>query len=168
MNLKHALFGLGLALVTAASVNAQSTEVAFGGLQHDSSLPVEIASDQLQVSQSEGTATFIGNVIIGQGEMRISAAKAVVFYETAEGEPTGEVSSMLATGGVTVVNGNEAAEADQADYSVADETILMTGNVILTQGRNAISAETMLIDLNKGTAALDGRVRTILQTGGNN
>ena len=41
------------------------------------------------------------------------------------------------------------------------------GGVILTQGQNALSAERMIVDLNTGKATLEGRVKTILQTGGN-
>ena len=37
----------------------------------------------------------------------------------------------------------------------------MTGDVLLTQGANALSSERLRIDLNAGTGALEGRVRTI-------
>jgi lipopolysaccharide export system protein LptA len=37
--------------------------------------------------------------------------------------------------------------------------------VLLTQGPSAISADRMVVDLDAGTAQLDGNVRTILQRG---
>jgi lipopolysaccharide export system protein LptA len=43
----------------------------------------------------------------------------------------------------------------------------MTGNVILTQGQSALSSNKMVVDLNTGQATLEGRVKSILQTGGN-
>jgi lipopolysaccharide export system protein LptA len=41
----------------------------------------------------------------------------------------------------------------------------MTGSVLLTQGQNALSSETLHIDLNTGTGQLEGRVQTIFVPG---
>ncbi len=157
-----------LALLVAAwgsGARAQGAQVAFGGLQHDSTLPIEISADRLTIDQADGTALFAGNVRIGQGALRISAARVLVEYAAGEDEPTGRISRLLATGGVTLVNGSEAAEAQEAEYLVETGIITMSGNVILTQGANALSAGGMVIDLNSGQAVLQGRVRTILQPG---
>ena len=37
--------------------------------------------------------------------------------------------------------------------------------MLLTQGQNALSSETLIIDLNKGTGQLEGRVKTIFVPG---
>jgi len=155
-----------LALQTGAA-SAQDAQVAFGGLQHDASLPVEISADQLSIDQGDGTAVFKGNVIIGQGELRLSAGLVLVEYAAADGAATGQVSRLLASEGVTLVSGNEAAEAQSAEYSIDNATIIMQGNVILTQCNNALSSDRMVVDLSSGQASMQGRVRTILQTGGN-
>ncbi len=146
---------------------AQGTQVPFGGLQHDTTLPVEITADQLSINQQDGTALFVGNVVVGQGEMRLSAGKVKVEYAAAGDDATGRISRLLASGGVTLVNGDEAAEAQEAIYSIDTGTIVMTGDVILTQGANALSSQRMVVDLNSGLATLEGRVKTIIQTGGN-
>jgi len=146
---------------------AQGAQVAFGGLRQDTSLPVEISADQLTIDQRDGSATFIGNVLIGQGDMRLSAGKVRVEYNSSEADATGRVSRLFASGGVTLVSGNEAAEAKEAVYTIATGTIVMTGNVILTQGANALSSERMVIDLENGVASMVGRVKTILKSGGN-
>ena len=72
---------------------------------------------------------------------------------------------MVATGNVTLTNGAEAAEAEQATYEVAAGTIEMEGDVLLTQGQNALSSQTLRIDLNAGTGQLEGRVQTIFVPG---
>ncbi|ETW12409.1 hypothetical protein ATO8_12691 [Roseivivax marinus] len=148
----------------ALPVLAQGTEVAFGGMRQDSSLPVEISADQLEVSQSDGTALYTGNVVIGQGEMRLAAPRVLVVY----GEQAGRIDRLEASGGVTLVSGEEAAEADQADYDIDAGTVEMTGNVLLTQGQNALTSERMVVDLDTGTAQMAGRVRTVLQPGEGN
>ncbi|MDA5093042.1 LptA/OstA family protein [Aliiroseovarius sp. KMU-50] len=150
----------------AASQALAQAQVAFGGLKHDSTLPVEISADQLTVDQADGTAIFNGNVKIGQGDMRLSAAKVRVEYATGENS-TGEISKLFATGGVTLVNGSEAAEAREAVYTIESGVVVMTGNVILTQGQNALSSDTLIVNLAAGTGTMEGRVKSIIQTGGN-
>ena len=41
----------------------------------------------------------------------------------------------------------------------------MEGDVLLTQGQNALSSEQLSIDLNAGTGRLEGRVKTIFVPG---
>lgn len=152
--------------VVPVLAQAQGAQVAFGGLRQDSSLPIEVTADQLNISQSDGTAMFTGNVVIGQGEMRLSADKVQVEYAAQNGDPTGRISRMHATGNVVLVNGAEAAEAQEAVYTIGTSSIVMTGNVLLTQGQNALSGERLVVDLNTGTGQMEGRVKTIFQTGG--
>ncbi|MBB4172715.1 lipopolysaccharide transport periplasmic protein LptA [Sulfitobacter noctilucicola] len=145
-------------------VLAQGTNVAFGALRQDTGLPVEVTSDNLSVDQETGTAVFTGNVLIGQGEMRLSAPRVLVVYLEAQKG----IERMEATGGVTLVSGPDAAESERADYSITEGTIVMTGNVLLDQGLNALSADKMTVQLSDGTAQMSGRVKTIIQTGGDN
>lgn len=151
-----------LAVLIAGPVAAQT--VAFGGIKADTKAPVEIAADNLRVDQSTGQATMTGNVVIGQGEMRLSADSVTVTYA---GESQQKIKSLHATGQVTLVNGPDAAEAQDAVYHVENGTVTLTGNVIMTQGQNVLSGEKMDIDLATGSANVSGRVRTVLQPGGN-
>ena len=151
------------ALAFGTATLAQGTEVAFGTVQQDTSLPVEVSAETLAVSQNDGSALFTGNVIIGQGDMRLSAPRGLVFYTQ---DQTG-VERLEATGGVPLVNGEQAAEADRANYDVNVGTIRMTGNVLLTQGANTLVSDEMEVDREAGTARMNGRVRTVFQSGDN-
>jgi lipopolysaccharide export system protein LptA len=143
---------------------AQGTEVAFGAFSHDSTLPVEVTAEKLSVDQADGSAVFQGGVVIGQGEMRITAGEVKVLYANGN-DATGEIDRLEASGGVTLVSGAEAAEAREAVYSIDSGTIVMTGDVILTQGRNALSSQKLTVNLKSGTGVMEGGVKTILQTG---
>lgn len=163
MGLRLLLTALFAALISTSAM-AQGASVAFGTIAQDTSLPVEVSSDELSVDQQTGTAIFTGNVVIGQGDMRLSAQRVMVVYrDTADG-----ISKMEATGGVTLVSGKDAAESQRADYSIDEGTIVMSGNVLLAQGASALSADTMTIHLRDGTARMSGNVRSRLSTGGNN
>lgn len=161
--LLSAVFVLMLATVPAL---AQGAQVAFGAVRADSSLPVEVTADELRVDQADGTAIFTGNVVIVQGEMRMSAAEVRVEYATATDTTPARIARMHASGGVVMVSGAEAAEAREAVYSVDDGQVVLTGDVLMTQGANVISGERMVINLENGTAVVEGRVRTILNPGG--
>lgn len=140
---------------------AQGGQVAFGNTQQDRNLPVEVTSDSLSVNQADNTATFTGNVVIGQGEMRLAAPEVLVVYLP---DRSG-IESLRASGGVTLVSGDDAAEAERADYNISTGMIELRGNVLLVQGTNAITGETMFVDTSAGTAQVSGRVKTILQPG---
>lgn len=155
---------LACVIALAAPVaNAQGTNVAFGTIRQDTSAPVEASADNLSVDQSTGIATLTGNVVIGQGELRLTAPNVVVIYRSSE---VG-IAKLEASGGVTLVSGPDAAEAQNADYDVDRGTIVMTGDVLVTQGQSALTADRMTVNLADGTAQMSGRVKTILQTGQN-
>lgn len=162
-NLKTLLFSVVASLIFSQA-GAQGANVAFGTIRQDTSLPVEVTADNLSVENATGTAIFTGNVAIGQGEMRLTAARVLVVYRA---EQKG-IARLEATGGVTLVSGEDAAESERADYNIDDGTIVMTGNVLLAQGASALSADKMSIRLEDGTAQMTGRVKTILQTGSGN
>ncbi len=157
-----------LFLITSTAALAQGTSVAFGGTKHDNSLPVEITADNLDLDQSGGTAVFAGNVELGQGDLRLSAAKVDVVYGKAGTSAQGTIDTVTASGDVVLSNGGEAAEAEMAFYNVTTGNIEMSGDVILTQGANALGGEKLVIDLNSGRANISGRVRAILQPAGTN
>lgn len=142
-----------------ALAQAQGTKVAFGSVKADPTLPVEVTSDSLDVNQNDGTAVFQGNVLVGQGEMRLSAQRVLVVYA----EQAGGIERLEAVGDVVLVNGPDAAEAERADYSIDTGVVVMSGNVLLTQGKNALTSDKMTVNLTTGTANMAGRVKTILQ-----
>lgn len=146
------------------TVFAQGTGVQVGGASGlDSSAPVEVTSDQLQVDQTAGTALFSGDVLVIQGELRLAAPEILVEYiRMPDGSVGSDVDKITATGGVTVVTATEAAESQMAVYSPLDEEVIMTGDVLLTQGPNTLTGTRLVIDLVTGSGRMDGRVRTVL------
>lgn len=150
------LLAIGVfALLPLAAVAQQA---AFGAGGTDSDAPVEVESDELRVNEADGTAEFIGNVVIVQGQMRLAAPRVLVVYDQ-DGE---RITTMRASGGVTLVSGEDAAEAQQADYSIDSGQVVMEGDVLLVQGQNTLSGQRMVVNVNTGSAEMAGRVRTIL------
>ena len=150
-----------IALVPLSSF-AQETEAAFGGFKHDSTQPVEVSADSLQIEQTTGVAVFSGSVLVGQGSLRLQADSVEVTYAR-DGGSNGAIERVKAVGNVTMTNGGEAAEAQTATYDLKSGNVLMEGDVLLTQGENALSGQKLRIDLDTGVAQMEGRVQTVFQ-----
>ncbi|VAV87660.1 hypothetical protein MNBD_ALPHA07-1394 [hydrothermal vent metagenome] len=158
------LFGLILSVLSVvfvlapAFVAAQGGQFAFGGLKQDSSQPIEITADSLAVDQNTNTATFAGNVLIGQGDMRLAASKVLVIYRA---DRSG-IKTLKASGGVTLASGEDAAESSRAVYNVDTGQIEMLGNVLVLQGLTVITGDRMYVNTAASTARMAGRVKTVL------
>ncbi len=146
-----------------ASPALAQTNVNLGGINADPSAPVEITADNLSVEQESRTAVFQGNVVLGQGDLRLAANRVQVFYN----EASGDIGRLVASGGVTFVTPSEAAEAENAEYNLDQGTLVMSGSVLLTQGATVISADSMRVNLSDGSAQMNGRVKTIFGQGNN-
>lgn len=151
----------GLALLAPAT-NAQQ-KIAFGELNQDTSLPVEVQADQLTVNNADGSAVFSGNVRVTQGEMVLAAGEVKVLYGTDQTE----INQLVASGGVTVTNLGDAAAAREAVYTIANGEIVLSGDVLLTQGASAMAGQKLTINLKDGTGIMEGRVTTTFVPGGN-
>lgn len=159
-------WSLGLAAglsLFAALAGAQEAKIAFGDLNQDTTLPVEVQADQLAVNNADGTAVFSGNVQVVQGKMVLAAAEVAVKYRV-DGNA---IEQLLASGGVTISNLGDAAEAREAVYTIDSGVIVLTGDVVLTQGPSAMAGQKLTINLKDGTGIMEGRVTTTFVPGGN-
>ncbi len=140
---------------------------------HNSSLPVEIESDDLEVRQAESTAIFSGNVDALQGAIALKADRLVVFYQlsgedTANSQP---IERIEAEGNVVITSPTETASGDVGVYDLIAATMELTGNVVLTRGDNIIEGSKLNIDLANDIATVraenqgDGRVKALFQPG---
>lgn len=175
---------MALAVVTATIGVAGHAQDGgpFGGFKHDRSAPIEITSDSLEVRQAEELAIFTGDVVAGQGTLRLTSDVLYVYYdedpEPAEGEDaaaaaeaaededdgTGAIRNMRAEGNVFLSNGTETAQGEWGEYDVETGMMLMGGDVVLTQGGNAISGPSLTINLDTGVGRVDGgRVTSIFK-----
>lgn len=153
-----------IALAAPQAASSQGATVPFGGLSHDSSAPVEVTADQLDIDQKNGIAIFTGNVLVGQAELRMRSPRLRVEYaRKSEGGAGGEIEHMIATGGVVLTNRDAVAESREADYTVSTGEVIMTGDVVITQDQNVLAGDRFVVQLKDGTGVMTGRVRTILQ-----
>ncbi|NBC97047.1 MAG: lipopolysaccharide transport periplasmic protein LptA [Deinococcus-Thermus bacterium] len=149
-----------LAATVAQPVRAQGASVAFGDDTDTTGQPVEITADRVELDQDAGSARFDGNVTIVQGSLRLNGDRVDVAYGEDE---TGEtrVDRVEATGNVVLVDGEDAAEAERAVYTLDDGMMVMTGDVLLTRPDTAIRGDTLRLDIDAGTGVMEGRVSVV-------
>jgi len=153
---------LAVSLMALAPMSgmAQGFQVGFGQMQQDTGLPVEVTAESLSVNQSDGSAVFEGKVDVSQGEMRMTADKVNVHYN----QETKAIARLVAEGNVLLVQGPDAAEANEATYNIDDGTVVMTGNVTVVQDTTTITADQMRLNLAANTAQMTGNVKTVLKS----
>jgi lipopolysaccharide export system protein LptA len=163
------LTGLFLALAPGAGF-AQTAKIS-------SDKPIEIVSDALEVLQAENKAIFTGSVIATQDNIHMKADKMVVFYRNdekkAKTSPAAEESGAIgkgiyrieSEGNVFFTSPTETAQGDKAIYTVDDDTINLTGRVLLTRGGNVLKGTTLVYNLETGRSVLTGQAITQGGTG---
>lgn len=138
------------------------TLVAFGGIQlnaqaiaaHNSNAPVDYAADRIELQDRQDRVVLSGNVAIRQAGLSLNAPRVQVNYSDAGSL---RIQRIMATGGVQVTRGNEAASGDVAVYDFNRRIITMAGNVRLRRGGDTLNGGRLVIDLASGVSSVDGR-----------
>lgn len=154
-----------LAATTAALLalpgvgGAQSTPGGVG----DSNAPVMWTGDDVEY-RTDGFS-LIGRAEILQGENRLRANRINLAVTD------GDVRQAEAVGGVYFVMPQQTMRGDRAVYDLAAETITVTGDVILNQGRNVATGGRLVYNLRTETARWEGgaggRVQGVFYPRGN-
>ncbi|WP_061935302.1 LptA/OstA family protein [Aureimonas sp. AU22] len=183
------LGALSLTGVAGAQEQSQGFGNSFGGLQVQGDQPVAIESNQLDVDDGQSLATFSGDVSVRQGQTSMNAEKLLVYYvRNQEGgaQPaaqrsnmpggSGDISRLEATGKVTIRSADQTATANKAEFDMKTQVALLTGDVVLSQGKNVATGCVLRIQMDTGVARLQsnncggasgggGRVRMLLSPG---
>ena len=155
--------------------------------------PIQIESATLEVRDKSKMATFSGDVQVVQGDTTIKCQTLVVFYggggpgvsaithsgsraasgTTQQGPavPQGaqDIRRIEARGGVTVISKDQNASGDLGVYDVKKKTITLTGNVVVSQGKNVLHGDRVIVDTTTGNAHIElgatsqNRVRALIQ-----
>ena len=141
---------------------AEEVEKPIPSFKFNSSLPLEIKSEELNIEQNTGKATFSGSVIATQGNLILTAVTIVVEYTLKNSRMTSEMEKLTANKDVTIVSDTQSAVANKVVYDIISENIIMTGDVILKEGLSATSGDKLTINLNTGSRRMEGNVRTLI------
>lgn len=85
---------------------------------------------------------------------------------TTEKDVSQKIKKIEALGGVIVTSKDQKATGDRADFMMKENIVILTGNVVVSQGQNVMRGDKLVVELNTskahmeaGTAGKPGRVQ---------
>ena len=171
-----AAMSVGAAAAPApAGKPGESSTPLFGA----SNEPIDITSDNSEQFRTERRAVWYGNVEVVQGTSRMRTPRLTVFYSARDpnapklpaGDPNadiGHIERVEADGPVYYMTPTQKAKGDHGTYVGADDTITLTGNVVLVQDKNVATGDKVVIEQKTGHSTLTSksgnkqRVRAVL------
>jgi lipopolysaccharide export system protein LptA len=170
------LIVLALMLAAGAAFAAEEPGKSSSLLgKHDSNKPINIAADKVLADLNAKSVTYSGNVVVTQGDIRMHADAMKVNTDN------GKAQTIQADGKVVVDSpASGTVTGDNGVYNVAAHTVLMSGKVVLTHGKDVMRGTRLTVNLDTGQAVLGasgntangvttpGRVQGVFSpTGGN-
>ena len=129
-------------------------------------MTLDADSSDCNLADESGKCRFTGNVVIEQGTLYITADAADVYRRN------GETSRVVLTGRQATLRQQMddgtpmTATANTMDYSISNETIVLTGNYKVESPRGTNAGQRMTYNMATGNMNSGGdgsRVRTVLQ-----
>ena len=114
-------------------------------------LPIDVSADSSVVDMNSKSLTYSGNVVVKRGDVRLRA-NSVRVNAAAGGKP----DKIFANGNVVVDSPNGTVSGDSGVYDVTPNLITLTGNVVLTKGKNKQTANVLTVNLTTGIAKFGG------------
>ena len=173
MSQLHKLFAIVFVALALAGtpLNAQPSKGppnALQGFSQNRGEPVHIEAATLEVRDKDKVATFSGNVKVTQGDTTMSCKSLVVFYEqdnetggkslkAADPGPGGQqkIKRLEAHGGVVVKQKDQTATGELGIFEMKTNTVTLKGNVVMTQGKNVLRGDTLIVDLTSGVSRVE-------------
>jgi lipopolysaccharide export system protein LptA len=158
----------------------------------DQGQPIQIDAKSLEVHDKQKQATFTGAVKVVQGDTTMTCDTLVVYYDQEMGiggggaQPSAQpvvasnstsdvvpntqnIRLIEAHGNVTVLTKDQSASGDLGVYDPLTKMTTLTGNVVVTQGKNVIHGGRVVVNTVTGNAHVepapgtpDGRVRALI------
>ena len=188
---------IAVAMIAAGQATAQNAVTgvpnAMQGFSQNRDQPIQIESATLEMRDKKKEATFAGNVKVVQGDTTMTSKTLVVFYESAPAATapaagsktaakpapiqsatpgpggTSSIKRLEARGNVVVTQKDQVVTGETAVFDTKTNLVTMLGGVILTQGKNVLRGDRLMVDMTTGVSRVEsdsGRVQGLFQSSG--
>jgi len=177
----------------------QGVPNAMQGFSQNRDQPIQIEAATLEMRDKKKEATFSGNVKVIQGDTTMTSKTLVVFYDsTPAPAPAGaapeantkaaaksaappiqsatpgpggssSIRRLEAKGNVVVTQKDQVVTGETAVFDTKTNLVTMLGGVILTQGKNVLRGDRLMVDMTTGVSRVEsdsGRVQGLFQSSG--
>jgi lipopolysaccharide export system protein LptA len=172
-------------VLSVFSLAAGFSAPAVAQLSNSSGSPVDVTADQLEAQPQQCLAIYRGNVEALQGTSRLRTNLLNIYAKAgpAQAQPApgggpsskcGALDRMEAHGSVYYMTPSEVVKGDDAVYLADAKTITLTGDVVVSQGKNVVVGNRLVINTDTQQATMEsnakgagaaGRVRSVLYPG---
>lgn len=165
-----------LAQQKAAPATTTTVKGSFDGFGLNGSDPIQLESDAADVDDAKNLAILTGNVVARQNKSALRCKVLNVYYTErgaaapASGGNPGSAASpgqqdgrkikrLVADQNVLVTSDNQTASGDHAEFDTINRIVVMTGNVVLTQGKDVVRGDKLTVNLVTNTAKVESNHR---------
>jgi lipopolysaccharide export system protein LptA len=193
-----AAFALALVAAGDAGAQSAVNGVpnAMQGFSQNRDQPIQIEAAELEMRDKKNEATFSGNVKVVQGDTTMTSKTLMVFYDStsapaapapaaagkakaAKAAPmqsatpgpggSSSIKRLEAKGSVVVTQKDQVVTGETAIFDTKTNLITMLGGIVLTQGKNVLRGDRLLVDMTTGVSRVEsdsGRVQGLFQSSG--
>jgi lipopolysaccharide export system protein LptA len=163
----------------------QGVPNAMQGFSQNRDQPIQIEAASLEMRDKKKEATFAGNVKVVQGDTTMTSKTLVVFYEgggsatpAADAKPdtktqakgqakapmkaatpgpggSSSIKRLEARGNVVVTQKEQVVTGETAVFDTKANLITMLGGVVLTQCKNVLRGDRLLVDMTTGVSRVE-------------
>ena len=172
----------------------QGVPNAMQGFSQNRDQPIQIEAATLEMRDKKKEATFSGNVKVVQGDTTMTSKTLVVFYESSQAPapaanakapaksapapiqsatpgPGGSssIKRLEAKGNVVVTQKDQVVTGETAVFDTKTNLVTMLGGVVLTQGKNVLRGDRLLVDMTTGVSRVEsdsGKVQGLFISSG--
>ena len=157
------LISAATAAFVGTAVFAQAAGPVSALKGHNSSAPIDVSADRIEVQDRADRAIFAGNVHVRQETLALDTERLTVSYTNGGGI---QIRRLDAAGGVVVRSPSETARGNFAVYDLDKRLITLIGAVQLNRAGSQVMGSRLVIDLDSGRAVIDGGAPGVGQSGG--
>jgi lipopolysaccharide export system protein LptA len=161
------------------------------GFSQNRDQPIQIEAASLEMRDKKKEATFSGSVKVIQGDTTMTSKTLVVFYDStpaaappvakADAKPapmqsttpgpggSSSIRRLEAKGNVVVTQKDQVVTGETAVFDTKTNLITMLGGIVLTQGKNVLRGDRLLVDMTTGVSRVEsdsGKVQGLFQSSG--
>ena len=185
-------FALALTAIGEARAQGAMTGVpnAMQGFSQNRDQPIQIEAASLEMRDKKKEATFSGNVKVVQGDTTMTSKALVVFYDSSSAPATAppanskgaksapmqsatpgpggssSIRRLEAKGTVVVTQKDQVVTGENATFDTKANLITMSGGVVLTQCKNVLRGDRLLVDMTTGVSRVEadnGKVQALFE-----
>jgi lipopolysaccharide export system protein LptA len=163
-----------------AQSSVQGVPNAMQGFSQNRDQPIQIEAATLEMRDKKKEATFSGNVKVVQGDTTMTSKTLLVFYESGQASAAGpapdakapaksapiqsstpgpggssSIRRLEAKGSVVVTQKDQVVTGETAVFDTKTNLITMLGGVVLTQCKNVLRGDRLLVDMTTGVSRVE-------------